>query len=1169
MKLESLHISRVPGIDQPFTVDDLANGMNVIVGPNGIGKSSLCRAVRALLWADIESSRQTSASATFSKDGEQWRVARDGDRHQWEKNGAAVQPPLLPPSHLQNCFFLQLPDLLKLSDIAGYELAAQIRLQMAGGFDLDGVLKDFSLSSTIGRKERKQLDDAESKIRDGVREQSQLVGQEASLSELQVNLNAARDAQHNLKSIEKALDLANFNAGLSDKNAEIENMPAVLDRLSGHELDQLRQQEEELENKRRELHRAESAREAAENMVKTTELSEPIDDAVLAVWRGRAEALSSLEQDVKALEAEQSKLEAGAVQAAKMLHGREDIVPSVDVCSVAKLYKFLREAQDLDATEQAILERLNLINDSEYSSDDDSRLQLLRSALESLRSWMRSPDPGSANQQQAQLKHRTASLVLGTLLLLSGGLGTFFWSPFFLVLSGLGLGIGGAAVWFTRTNRTPAGERNAAEIHFPAGLEGPGDWSVSGVMQRLRTIEGEIAELETASRLKERYAQERDQLEKRLEPITIGKDELKKRREELASQLNLDDVLPDADLVDTLRAVDQVRQARVAEHGGMSQLENTRGKVVAGLDDLVSELSAFGYVPASDATEAKAQIEKLARRDNTLRQAQDEVATADKAIKAGESSVEDYKERIDNIYQATGLPGGDKVGLVQLMDQIDTYCNLRDERNSLINNVQRAEAQLSEMDSADLIKLSADQLNHKREELVEHAETIESLVGEITEIETKVELARSAHGQEDALAERAEALSALQDAQNGAIRAAAGRFLLDSIKQEHEITQMPRVLERARELFALFTYQRYGLRLAPDESKSFIAVETRTGEGHRPDQLSDGTRAQLLVAVRLAFAEDAEQGDTVPLFLDEALDHADPERFRAMVQSLGQIADERGRQVIYLTNDPADVRRIEIALAEGGASSARVIDLGAIRNQAASVADQEELVVESVPTVPLPETNEDSAAYAMRLGVPTFDPTQGADWQHLYYLTWDDSALLHRCLSAGIEHVGQWRMLCKQDSSTSEAIIAEHLMAAQLDARAMVLKEYCLAWQEGRGGGQVPREAIEASEAVSNTFLGRVVELLEELNGDGGELVRILKTRSDSRVQGFRTASAEAIEKTLIEGGFIDEREVLGESDVLTRVLSTPAAEQLPADVVRECVHRWWQYADKHIPATA
>ncbi len=440
MKLESLHISRVPGIDQPFTIDNFGEGVNVIVGPNAIGKSSLCRVVRALLWAGVDSPRQTSAWAVFAKDGEQWRVARDGDRYKWEKNAVDVQPPPLPPPHLQNCFFLELRDLLELSDVAGYELAAQIRLQMAGGFDLDSVAKDFTVSSTVGRKERKQLDHAESKIRDGEREQRQLVGQEASLGELQAKLSVARDAQRNLKGIDKALDLENSNADLSEKHLELKRMPAVLGRLSGHELDQLKERETELENKRRELHEAESAHEAAESVVKETELSEPIDDAALAVWRGKAEELSSLEQALKALETEQSKLEAKTMQAAKLLRGRADVAPPVDVLSAAELYKFLREAQDIGAAEQAIRERLNLISDSEFSADDDARLQLLRGALESLRSWMRAPGPGFSDQYRAQLKRRNVSLILAALLILGGVVGAVLWHPFWSALFGIGLG---------------------------------------------------------------------------------------------------------------------------------------------------------------------------------------------------------------------------------------------------------------------------------------------------------------------------------------------------------------------------------------------------------------------------------------------------------------------------------------------------------------------------------------------------------------------------------------------------------------------------------------------------------------------------------------------------------------------------------------------------------
>ena len=152
MKLERLHISRVPGIDQPFTVDSIGPGINVIVGPNAVGKSSLCRTVRALLWADVEAPGQTSAWANFAADGKQWRVSLDGARHRWESDSGDVQLPALPAPHLQNCFFLELRDLLELSDNAGHEFAAQIRHQMAGGFDLDRVAKDFDHIASIGPK---------------------------------------------------------------------------------------------------------------------------------------------------------------------------------------------------------------------------------------------------------------------------------------------------------------------------------------------------------------------------------------------------------------------------------------------------------------------------------------------------------------------------------------------------------------------------------------------------------------------------------------------------------------------------------------------------------------------------------------------------------------------------------------------------------------------------------------------------------------------------------------------------------------------------------------------------------------------------------------------------------------------------------------------------------
>ena len=70
MKLRRLNIQQLPGIDTPFTIDNLGDGFHVIVGPNGIGKSSLCRALSALLWEDLDQTGHITATALLERGSE-------------------------------------------------------------------------------------------------------------------------------------------------------------------------------------------------------------------------------------------------------------------------------------------------------------------------------------------------------------------------------------------------------------------------------------------------------------------------------------------------------------------------------------------------------------------------------------------------------------------------------------------------------------------------------------------------------------------------------------------------------------------------------------------------------------------------------------------------------------------------------------------------------------------------------------------------------------------------------------------------------------------------------------------------------------------------------------------------------------------------------------------
>ena len=132
MKLKRLAINRLPGISQPFEIEAAGAGFHVIHGPNGIGKSSICRAVEALYWENRGQSQLTSVTGEFELDGENWWAEREGSRVRWQRGGEESSPPNLPTSHNHGCFFLHLRDLIDPSRDGTQNIASEIRRQMGG-----------------------------------------------------------------------------------------------------------------------------------------------------------------------------------------------------------------------------------------------------------------------------------------------------------------------------------------------------------------------------------------------------------------------------------------------------------------------------------------------------------------------------------------------------------------------------------------------------------------------------------------------------------------------------------------------------------------------------------------------------------------------------------------------------------------------------------------------------------------------------------------------------------------------------------------------------------------------------------------------------------------------------------------------------------------------------
>jgi uncharacterized protein YhaN len=123
--------------------------------------------------------------------------------------------------------------------------------------------------------------------------------------------------------------------------------------------------------------------------------------------------------------------------------------------------------------------------------------------------------------------------------------------------------------------------------------------------------------------------------------------------------------------------------------------------------------------------------------------------------------------------------------------------------------------------------------------------------------------------------------------------------VFNQVKQQYEKEQQPSVIQKAGEFFRLVTNGRYSRIQLSMEDQSVWVIDPME-RVKSIEQLSRGTKEQLLICLRLALIEEYEKNsEPLPLVLDDILVNSDPERIRAMTRLLEEFAE--GRQVILFT----------------------------------------------------------------------------------------------------------------------------------------------------------------------------------------------------------------------------------------------------------------------------
>ena len=136
--MDRLDISRLAvrsfyGATQSGLTVDLAPGLNVVVGPNGQGKTTLARALHGALWPETIREYRPSYDARFTVGDEPWDVAIEAGEARYAQAGEATDRLALPDASYRSRYLLSLNDLV-VDD--GQAFADAVRRDAAGGVDL-------------------------------------------------------------------------------------------------------------------------------------------------------------------------------------------------------------------------------------------------------------------------------------------------------------------------------------------------------------------------------------------------------------------------------------------------------------------------------------------------------------------------------------------------------------------------------------------------------------------------------------------------------------------------------------------------------------------------------------------------------------------------------------------------------------------------------------------------------------------------------------------------------------------------------------------------------------------------------------------------------------------------------------------------------------------------
>ena len=1123
--IKDLHIRKMPGLKRGLKkFANMSPHINIIAGPNASGKSSTARMIRQIIRRN--DTTRLHAESEIHIDQEPWYINIDSRHVTLQRNGIDDQLTGLPPAEAQDRYMLAFHELVNHNE---QDLAKQIVREAVGGYDLDQAQNDLNYSDRITSQKVSQFNTfqkAEKKYKEVRDQQKNLKNQEEKLDQLYRDQEQAKEADRLRELYQRVQEWLAEKQPYQLAKEKLEAYPAVMGRLTGEEYKQIESLEGQMAEAQQKADQAGNRiKECQKTLSQLSLPEEGIGEDILTELEEKVDSLENTGRNIDTKHQEISEAQTNRDKALEAIGKSLDPNQwkSINLEDMAGLQEFLDQAIKTHTEKQFLETELHGLK-QESQKHEDGDPYTLRQGIQNLSLWLQEQTHGGISRNWTGWMALAGVLTAGATWLF-GAIGL--------------LGIAAIILIALLAMKKPAaGKVNTRQEDYRrTGLDEPPEWNVEQVTQWLNHLSEKLSTLQYKEKIDQKIQQRKEDLEK-LKPRL---DEVQQTHQAWLDKLKAAPDLPQKDVKEYkglywfLIHVQEWQEKHVqleALTAQKEQLEEKYGHLLREINDLFSQHHAR---QAGDNASARGILNKLKREEQTRQTNTREIDQLKNNISDYKKQVENKKQGLREVYNKLGLEEGQKDRVRDLVEQLEDYKKVQKEYDDQASRLKVKWEQVESHSLYDGYKqeieaLAPDRVDERIEQNRQEASELDRINQEISEIRTNIKNTSSRNHLEKALQEKEQALTDLEELYQTNLASLTGNILVEQLKKETQEENQTPVFKRANELFSRITRGRYELRVEEKGEPLFKAFDTVLNLGQHLDELSTGTRIQLLLAVRLAFIETQESTLKLPILADELLANSDDARASAIIDALVEISRD-GRQVFYFTAQGDEVAKWKDHLERVNHIPYEIFEITGENMASPGYQNTEPAFGHLELTghqVPAPE-GKSHEQYGKELEVPPFNPvTDNIESLHLWYLV-EDISLLHNCLSMSISYWGQLKSFRESNGQIKglDEASFEHL-----NQKARVLERFQELYQQGRAY-PINRDVLEASGAVTPKFIDKVTEKMKHLNYQPESLLRALRNRE---VPKFFDAKADELEEYLYSQGYLKEEKALTRNDILVRI---------------------------------